>query len=107
MQAVAIMTGAKNLADARTFIDWTVTGPAMETYAARYSVVAMPVKIKKREHFPPRGPGSDDQQRLRMGGEQQEPNRRRVATAVRRQDRAEEVNPHHGAGEEGEAESIP
>ena len=53
MQAVAIMTGAKNLADARTFIDWTVTGPAMETYAARYSVVAMPVKIKKREHFPP------------------------------------------------------
>ena len=53
MQAVAIMTGTKNLADARTFIDWTVTGPAMETYAARYSVVAMPVKIKKREHFPP------------------------------------------------------
>ena len=25
----------------------------METYAARYSVVAMPVEIKKREHFPP------------------------------------------------------
>ena len=53
MQAVAIMTGTKNLADARTFIDWTVTGPAMEIYAARYSVVAMPVKIQEREHFPP------------------------------------------------------
>ena len=53
MQAVAIMTGTKNLEDARTFIDWTVTAPAMEIYASRYSVVAMPVMIKKWDHFPP------------------------------------------------------
>ena len=53
MQAVAIMTGTKNVDDARTFIDWTVTAPAMEIYASRYSVVAMPVMIKKWDHFPP------------------------------------------------------
>ncbi len=53
MQAVAIMKGTKQLKAAKTFIDWAVTEHAMETYAPRYSVVAMPVKIQKRANFPP------------------------------------------------------
>jgi iron(III) transport system substrate-binding protein len=53
MQAVAIIKGTKNEADAKTFIDWAVSKSGMEIYAPRYSVVAMPVMIQKREHFPP------------------------------------------------------
>ena len=53
MQAVAIMTGTKNMEDAKKFVDWAVSGPAIEIYAGRYSVVAMPVKTKKWDHFPP------------------------------------------------------
>lgn len=53
MQAVAVMTGTKNLADAKTFVDWAVSAPAIEIYAGRYSVVALPVKTKKWDHFPP------------------------------------------------------
>lgn len=53
MQAIAIMKGTKNKKDAQTFIDWAVTEPAMKIYANRYSVVAMPVAIKKWDNFPP------------------------------------------------------
>ncbi|MGI9479453.1 MAG: putative 2-aminoethylphosphonate ABC transporter substrate-binding protein [Hyphomicrobiaceae bacterium] len=53
MQAIAIMKGTKNMKDAKTFIDWAVTEPAMKIYANRYSVVAMPVAIKKWDNFPP------------------------------------------------------
>jgi len=52
MQAVAILKGTKNLETAKTFVDWAVTEGAMEIYASRYSVVAMPVKTKKWENFP-------------------------------------------------------
>ena len=48
-----LMTGTKNLADAKTFVDWAVSEAAIEIYAGRYSVVAMPVKTKKWDHFPP------------------------------------------------------
>ena len=53
MQAVAIMNGVKDLDAAQRFIDWTVTEAAMEIYAHRYSVVAMPVMTKKWDNFPP------------------------------------------------------
>ena len=53
MQAVAIMKGAKDLEAAERFIDWSVTEAAMEIYAHRYSVVAMPVMTKKWDNFPP------------------------------------------------------
>ena len=53
MQAVAILKGTKNLEAAKKFVDWAVTESAMEIYANRYSVVAMPVKTKKWDHFPP------------------------------------------------------
>ena len=33
-------------------VDWAVTESAMEIYAGRYSVVAMPVKTKKWDYFP-------------------------------------------------------
>jgi iron(III) transport system substrate-binding protein len=52
MQAVAILKGTKNLEAAKRFVDWAVTESAMEIYAGRYSVVAMPVKTKKWENFP-------------------------------------------------------
>jgi iron(III) transport system substrate-binding protein len=47
MQAVAVMTGTKNQKDAQTFVDWSISEAAIEIYAGRYSVVAMPVKTKK------------------------------------------------------------
>ena len=53
MQAVAIMKGTKNLKDAQTFFDWAISEPAMRIYANRYSVVGMPVAIKKWDNFPP------------------------------------------------------
>jgi iron(III) transport system substrate-binding protein len=53
MQAVAILKGTKNLEAAKKFVDWAVTESAMEIYAHRYSVVAMPVKTKKWDNFPP------------------------------------------------------
>ncbi len=52
MQAVAILKGTKNLEAAKKFVDWAVTESAMEIYAGRYSVVAMPVKTKKWDNFP-------------------------------------------------------
>ncbi len=52
MQAVAIVKGTKNLEAAKKFVDWSVTEKAMEIYAGRYSVVAMPVKTKKWDNFP-------------------------------------------------------
>lgn len=52
MQTAAIMKGTKNLEDAKTFMDWAVTQGAMEAYGSRYEVTALPVKVKKPEHFP-------------------------------------------------------
>ncbi len=52
MQTAAIMKGTKNLADAKTFMDWAVSRPAMEAYGARYEVTALPVTVKKPEFFP-------------------------------------------------------
>ena len=57
MQAAAIMKGTKNPDDAKKFMDWSISGEAMEIYAATASVVAMPGVTKGddpwREHFPP------------------------------------------------------
>lgn len=52
MQTAAIMKGTKNLEDAKTFLDWAVTRPAMEAYGSRYEVTALPVTVKKPENFP-------------------------------------------------------
>ncbi|MBX3454091.1 putative 2-aminoethylphosphonate ABC transporter substrate-binding protein [Ferrovibrio sp.] len=52
MQGVAIMKGTKNAADAKTFVDWSVSEAAMESYAARVEVVAFPVKTPMRENMP-------------------------------------------------------
>ena len=53
MQAVAIMKGTKNQADAKTFLDWSISDEAMDFYGATASVVALPSKNKPREFFPP------------------------------------------------------
>lgn len=53
MQTAAIMKGTKNLEAAKTFMDWAVSRGAMEAYASRYEVTALPVSVKKPEHFPP------------------------------------------------------
>ncbi len=52
MQAVAIMKGTKNLADAKTFLDWSISDEAMDFYAATASVVALTAKNKPRKFFP-------------------------------------------------------
>ncbi len=52
MQTAGILKGTKNLEDAKTFLDWAVTRPAMEAYGSRYEVTALPVTVKKPEHFP-------------------------------------------------------
>jgi len=52
MQTTAIMKGTKNLDDAKTFMDWAMTPAAMEAYGSRYEVTALPVPVKKPEHFP-------------------------------------------------------
>lgn len=52
MQTAAILKGTKNLEDAKTFLDWSVSQAAMEAYGSRYEVTALPVSVKKPEHFP-------------------------------------------------------
>jgi len=52
MQVAGILKGAKNLADARTFMDWTVSQGAMEAYGRRAEVTAFEVKVQKSEHLP-------------------------------------------------------
>lgn len=52
MQTAAIMKGTKNLEAAKTFMDWALTPAAMEAYGSRYEVTALPVTVKKPEHFP-------------------------------------------------------
>ena len=53
MQVTGAMKGTKNIADVRTFLDWTVSQGAMEAYARRAEVTAYPVDIPKAEHLPP------------------------------------------------------
>ena len=52
MQTAGILKGTKNLEDAKTFLDWAMTRPAMEAYGSRYEVTALPVTVKKPDHFP-------------------------------------------------------
>lgn len=52
MQTAGILKGTKNMEDAKTFMDWALTLGAMEAYGARYEVTALPVSVKKPEHFP-------------------------------------------------------
>lgn len=53
MQGVAIMKTTRNAADARTFVDWSVSEAAMETFASMVEVVAYPVKTAGRPNMPP------------------------------------------------------
>jgi iron(III) transport system substrate-binding protein len=53
MQVAGIMKGTKNLADARSFMDWAVSQGAMETYGRYSEVTAFEVKVTKSEHLPP------------------------------------------------------
>lgn len=52
MQVAGILKGAKNIADARTFIDWTVSQGAMEAYGRRAEVTAYAVNVPRSEHLP-------------------------------------------------------
>jgi iron(III) transport system substrate-binding protein len=52
MQAVGIMNGTKNVADAKTFLDWSISEEAMDFYAETASVVGITAKNKPRENFP-------------------------------------------------------
>ena len=52
MQTAGILKGTRNLADAKTFMDWAITQGAMEAYGLRYEVTALPVTVVKPEHFP-------------------------------------------------------
>ncbi len=52
MQVTGILKGAKNLADARTFLDWAVSQGAMEAYGRRAEVTAIPVDVPKSPHLP-------------------------------------------------------
>ena len=52
MQVAGILKGAKNLADARAFMDWAVSQGAMEAYGRRAEVTAYEVKVPKSEHLP-------------------------------------------------------
>lgn len=52
MQTVGILKGTKNLDDAKTFVNWAVSQEAMEAFGSRYEVTALPVTVKKPEHFP-------------------------------------------------------
>ena len=53
MQGVAIMKSTKNVADAQTFVNWAISEPAMDAFAARAEVVAYPVKTPKPKNLPP------------------------------------------------------
>ncbi|MBM3571014.1 MAG: putative 2-aminoethylphosphonate ABC transporter substrate-binding protein [Alphaproteobacteria bacterium] len=52
MQTMGILRGTRNMDDAKTFLDWATSQDAMEAYGSRYEVTAMPVSVKKPEHFP-------------------------------------------------------
>ncbi len=52
MQTAGILKGTRNMEDAKVFLDWAVSQGAMEAYGARYEVTALPVTVKKPEHFP-------------------------------------------------------
>ncbi|CAN5440517.1 putative 2-aminoethylphosphonate ABC transporter substrate-binding protein [soil metagenome] len=52
MQGVAIMKATRNLPDAKRFVDWAISQPAMEAYARRVEVVAVPVQAPRAENVP-------------------------------------------------------
>lgn len=53
LQAVGIVRQTRNLADAKTFVDWAVSVPAMETYGANAELTAVRVRVRKPEFLPP------------------------------------------------------
>ena len=53
LQGIAISKTSKNLKDAQTFVDWSVSEAAMDAYAVRADVVAYPVKPPKAKNLPP------------------------------------------------------
>lgn len=53
LQAVGIVRQTPNLADAKTFMDWAVSVPAMETYGANAELTAVRVRVRKPEFLPP------------------------------------------------------
>jgi iron(III) transport system substrate-binding protein len=52
MEATAIVKGTKNLAAARTLVDWSVSEKANQMYNEGYAVVAIPGLVKPVEHLP-------------------------------------------------------
>lgn len=46
MQAAAIMNGTKNIEDAKTFLDWSISDKTLEFYSKTASVVAKPELAK-------------------------------------------------------------
>jgi iron(III) transport system substrate-binding protein len=52
MEATAIMKGTKNLAAAKTLVDWSITVDANKMYNEGYAVVAIPGIAKPVQHFP-------------------------------------------------------
>jgi iron(III) transport system substrate-binding protein len=52
MQVVAIMTGTKNLTDAKRLVDWSIGDHAQGLFGQRQSVVALTHKLQKDELYP-------------------------------------------------------
>ena len=52
MEATAIVKGTKNLAAAKTLVDWSITKKANEMYNEGYAVVGIPGLAKPVKHFP-------------------------------------------------------
>jgi iron(III) transport system substrate-binding protein len=52
MQGVAIMKSTQNQADAKTFVNWAVSQGAMESYANRVEMVALPVNMPPKDNMP-------------------------------------------------------
>jgi len=53
LQAVAVMQQTRNPGDARAFVDWAVSMPAMELYGVNAEVTASRVRVRKPEFLPP------------------------------------------------------
>ncbi|MFT5173299.1 MAG: iron(III) transport system substrate-binding protein [Gammaproteobacteria bacterium] len=58
MEAAAIVKGTKNLAAAKTLLDWSISEKANMMYNEGYAVVGIPGLAKPVEHFPPNIPSA-------------------------------------------------
>jgi len=56
MEATAIVKGTKNLAAAKTLVDWSVSEKANKMYNEGYAVIGIQALAKPVEHFPPNIP---------------------------------------------------